>query len=383
MLCPLSSLASPVAGAFLALALLAWAIEGSRRRLALWMALAALVPIGVLEVLFQEGGTQPFVLSAFWAPLAAVVLLALMAGREQPLLRTGAALYALLLIVAYVATSAVGGNAARLGALLGGPVAALVLLRREHGRYARGRLWLLVALAPFLVFWQVNAPLADFRAVQDHPSVKASFYAPLLGELRRLDVGYGARPARIEIVPTAAHWEARWVAPHVMLARGWERQLDSERNGLFYEATGPNAAELHAWLLEQGVSLVALPDATLDYSGRAEARLLRQGPPGYLREVWRSPHWRLFALADPRPLLSPPGRLVSVSTDGASLLLPRPGSYLLRLRFTPYWELSSGRGCVERAPGGWTRVLARARGRFVLGIGFSLGRVLGQGPRCT
>ena len=43
--------------------------------------------------------------------------------------------------------------------------------------------------------------------------MKASFYTPLLGELRRLDVGYGARPARIEIVPTAAHWEARWVAP--------------------------------------------------------------------------------------------------------------------------------------------------------------------------
>ena len=68
MLCPLCALASPVAGAFLALALLAWAIEGSRRRLARSMALAALVPIGLLALLFPEGGTQPFVLSAFWAP---------------------------------------------------------------------------------------------------------------------------------------------------------------------------------------------------------------------------------------------------------------------------------------------------------------------------
>ena len=33
-----------------------------------WMALAALVPIGLLALLFPEGGTQPFVLSAFWAP---------------------------------------------------------------------------------------------------------------------------------------------------------------------------------------------------------------------------------------------------------------------------------------------------------------------------
>ncbi len=256
-------------------------------------------------------------------------------------------------------------------------MAALILLRREGGHFVRGRLWLLVALAPFLVFWQINAPLADFRAVQDHPSVKASFYAPLLGELRRLDVGYRRRPARIEVVPTAAHWEARWVAPDVMLARGWERQLDRERNGVFYEAGGPNATELHAWLLEQGVSLVALPAATLDYSGRTEARLLRNGPPTYLREIWRSPHWRLFAVKDPAPLLSSPGILGSVSTDGASLLLPRPGATCCALRFTPYWELSwpgaaawnghpaAGRGCSRASPG-----------RFELGIGFSLGRVL-------
>ncbi|HTY95857.1 MAG TPA: hypothetical protein VMB91_02370, partial [Solirubrobacteraceae bacterium] len=383
VLCPLCSLASPVAGAFLALALLAWAIEGAHRRLALSMTLAALVPIGALALLFPEGGTQPFVASAFWAPLGAVLLLALMAGREQRLLRTGALLYALMLLAAYVVPSAVGGNAARLGALLGGPLAALVLMRREHGRYDRGRLWLLAALAPFLVFWQVKAPLADFNAVRGDPSVKASFYAPLLAELRRLDVGYGARPARIEIVPTAAHWEARWVAPRVMLARGWERQLDRERNALFYEPPGPTPAQLHGWLLEQGVSLVALPNATLDYSGRTEARLLREGPPPYLREIWRSPRWRLFAVTDPSPLLSSPGILRSVSTDRAELVLPRPGAYLLRLRFSPYWRLLSGQGCVERAAGDWTRVLARGAGRFELGIGFSLSRVLSDGARCT
>ena len=180
-------------------------------------------------------------------------------------------------------------------------------------------------------------------------------------------------------MPTAAHWEARWVAPHVMLARGWERQLDSERNGLFYQPTGPNAAELHAWLLEQGVSLVALPDATLDYSGRNEARLLRRGPPPYLREIWRSPRWRLFAVADPSPLLSRPGLLRSVSTDRAELVLPRPGSYLLRLHFTPYWQLLAGQGCVERAAGDWTRVLARRTG--ALRAGHRLLAVAGALPR--
>ena len=383
VLCPLCSLASPVAGAFLALALLAWAIAGSRRRLALWMTLAALVPIGALALLFPEGGTQPFVGSAFWPPLAAVLLLALLAGREQRLLRTGILLYALLLVAAFVVPSALGGNAGRLGALLGGPLAALILIRDEGPHLDRHRLLVLAALAWPLLYWQINAPLADFRAVHDNASVNASYYRPLLAELRRLNVGYDARPARIEVVPTAAHWEARWMAPHVMLARGWERQLDRERNALFYTGAPLTASRLHAWLLEQGVSLVALPDTQLDYSGTAEAQVLREGPPAYLREVWRSPRWRLYEVLDAGRLLSAPGLLRSVSTDRATMLLPRPGGYLLRLRFTPYWKLLAGRGCVERAPGGWTRVLARAPGRFRLGIGFSLGRVLADTPRCT
>ena len=122
------------------------------------------------------------------------------------------------------------------------------------------------------------------------------------------------------------------------------------------------------------------PDATLDYSGRTEARLLRRGPPPYLREIWRSPHWRLFAVADPSPLLSRPGFLRSVSTDRAELVLPRPGSYLLRIHFTPYWQLLAGRGAWSAPPGDWTRVLARSRGAFELGIGFSLSRVLSARP---
>ena len=59
----------------------------------------------------------------------------------------------------------------------------------------------------------------------------ASYYTPLIGELHSLGIGYGARPARIEVVATVDHWEARWIAPHVMIARGWERQLDADATG--------------------------------------------------------------------------------------------------------------------------------------------------------
>ena len=82
-------------------------------------------------------------------------------------------------------------------------------------------------LAPFLLYWQANAAVADFAAAASDPAVNASYYAPLLGELRALNVGYSRLSwARIEVVPTRDHWEARFLAPTSMIARGWERQLD-------------------------------------------------------------------------------------------------------------------------------------------------------------
>ena len=49
----------------------------------------------------------------------------------------------------------------------------------------------MLVLAPALLYWQGNAPLADFTAAATDPAVSASYYGPLLGELRTLGVGYG------------------------------------------------------------------------------------------------------------------------------------------------------------------------------------------------
>src|SRR5262249_34042453 len=68
-----TALASPVAGAFLALALLAWALAGARSRWPAGLTVAALAPIALLAVAFPEGGTQPFVPSAFYPALAGVL----------------------------------------------------------------------------------------------------------------------------------------------------------------------------------------------------------------------------------------------------------------------------------------------------------------------
>ncbi len=376
----LCALASPVAGAFLALAFLTWAVAGPERAWPLGLTVAALAPVGLLVIAFPEGGSQPFVASAFYPALVGMLIIAALIPVEQRLLRIGALLYAVALTGSYLLPTAVGGNADRLGALVAGPVAACVLAGAARRSF---RLRALIVLAPFLLYWQANAPVADFESTLDNKSVNASFYTPLVGELHTLHVGYGTRPARIEVVATADHWEARWMAPHVMLARGWERQLDVYRNGLFYEESKPlTAARYRAWLAQNAISYIALPDAPLDYSARAEARLLRNGGTTYLHEIWKSKNWRLFAVSNPTPLATAPAVLESVGTDSLTLYAPRAGTYTVRVRFTPYWELSEGSGCVSRAPGEWTEVQAHRAGSFHVVIGFSLARVLSDAPRC-
>jgi MFS family permease len=392
VLAVLCALASPVAGAFLALAFFAWALAGPARAWPLGLTLGALGPIALLVLAFPEGGSQPFVAAAFYPALGAVLVIAALIPRDRGettdgpfatgprVLLIGTLLYAATLLGAFLIPTAVGGNADRLGALLAGPLTACVLYPR--------RPLLLLMLAPLLLYWQVEAPITDFASATSDPAVHASYYAPLLDELRALHVGYGSpptHPARIEVVPTRNHWEARWVAPHAMLARGWERQLDQRRDTLFYDEsrTPLTSARYRAWLSEEAISYVALPDAPLDYSAKGEARLLRGGGLTYLREIWRSAHWRLFAVLGARPLAEPPAVLSSLTSDSFTLSTPSPGYTTVRIRFTPYWAILDGDGCVGQAPGGWTEVQARRAGSVHVGIDFSLERIFNHGPRCS
>jgi hypothetical protein len=317
-----------------------------------------------------------------------VLLIAVLVPREQRVLRAGTLLYALMLTTAFAAATAVGGNADRLGALVAGPVAACALLGAPR---ASRRPLLLLWLAPVLLYWQANAPVVDFLSATEDPSTRQPYYAPLLGELRALGAISSTHPSRIEVVATRDHWEARWMGPQVMIARGWERQLDRYRNALLYESSPPLSAQrYHAWLRAQSVSYVALPDAPLDYSAGSEARLLRGtsaapggGPePAYLKEVWRGAHWRLFAVRDSPALATAPSALTQLGGDSFSLLAPVAGDYTVRVHFTPYWKLASGHGCVSRAPGDWTRVQARAAGSVRVVIDFSPSRIFEHGPRC-
>jgi hypothetical protein len=290
----LASVASPVAGAFLGLAGLAYAVVDRGRGATLCA--AALIPVLVLGLAYPDGGYEPFAASAFWPALAGVVLIALLlpqgplSPRGRRMLRVGAALYALALIGAYAIHTPVGGNAARLGPLLAAPLLAGVLWEKRRA--------LLLALAPVLLYWQLATPIRDYSSIAGDPSVNASYYAPLLSELQRLraDTHAGKRSTIVEVPMTAAHWESAYLPGHdgIELARGWERQLDTRYGAIFYRKT-LSAAAYRAWLAENRVSYVALADVRLDPAGRLEGALVARGLP-YLRELWRSRHWRLYQL---------------------------------------------------------------------------------------
>ncbi len=401
----LTSLASPVAGAFLALAGIAYALAGvadataGQLRRGLALAAAALLPILLLTLAFPEGGWEPFAPSVFWPGLAGVVLIALLlprvgGGLSPRTLRTltwGAWLYAVALVGAFALHTPVGSNAARLGALFAAPLVAGVLggHRRPYEEATRSGSWLrhplvLLALAAALLYWQLETPLNDVSELVGDPSVNASYYAPLLGELQERA---GGAPLRVEVPMVGTHWESVYLPAHgsILLARGWERQLDTRNAALFYEGGGGPAltpAAYRAWLQENAVSYVALPNVRLDFAGVAEGRLVARGLP-YLREVWRSAHWRLYAVVGAPALATPPAVLTGVGADSFTLTAPRAGSYTVRVRFTPYWALVAGHGCVRSAPEGWTEVDARAGGLLRVGLDFSLARVFDHGPRCT
>jgi hypothetical protein len=343
VLAVVTTLASPVAGLFLALAIVADGLAApGRRATAAIVAGGALAPAIALAALFPEGGSEPFVASAFWPALAAIALVAVLLPARERALRVGAGLYALACLAAFVLTTPLGGNVTRLGALVAGPVALGALAGRRRPA-------LVAALALPLAYWQVYPAARDVARAAGDPSVAAAYHAPLVRFLE-------GRPGsfRVEIPFTENHWEAAYVAPSIPLARGWERQLDRRYGALFYDgALGP--ARYRAWLDERAVAYVALPDVPLDHSARAEARLIARGLP-YLRPVWRNAHWRVFAVRRPAPLVEGAASAIELEPDGFALRARRRGDALVRVHHTRWWAVTGGHACVERAPDGMTRV---------------------------
>ena len=365
-----TALASPVAGLFVALAGAAVGWRGLKTRNSPDIAggiaaiSAQILLLGGGALAFPTGGYQPFAFATLWPLLVAGLFIALL--RPGRVISAALVLYLAGCIAAYLVHTPVGSNAARLGELLAGPLTALLLVPRR-------RAWLLLALAAApLTYLQVHDAVTDLQ--HGEPERGAAYFRPLIGFLQE-------QPGiwRVEVPFTQGHWESYWLAPRVPLARGWERQTDIADNPLFY-GRRLTAARYRAWLHALAVRYVAVADAEPDHSARAELHLIRDGLP-YLRTVARLPHWTVYAVADPNPLASGAGRVVAMTPSSLRLTIAHRGGIYVRVRWSPYWQLSGVHGCVAPA-GQFTRVGADGPGHARLRMSFSPARVGSRAPRC-
>jgi hypothetical protein len=426
--------ASPVAGVLLALAALSDALWRRSPRALLVLAAPALVVVLALAGLFPEGGSEPFPIVSFGATVLVSFVFACALPPGNGSLRFGALIYVAACLIFLLVSTPMGSNIERYGVLLAGPLLICAALRervdalgapvtslaregdREAGESAAGSngavllapdgggaagatqdgsetgraAWdgaaagasraATVAAVLAIGLWAVWAgwgPVRETLAVAGNPSTRGPYYAPVE---RFLDE-HAQTPVRIEVPLTRTHWETAELAPRVSLARGWEKQLDVRYDGVLLSPS-LNAASYERWLREQAVAYVALPDVELDPSSAREGKLIRAGLPG-LREVFSSRHWRIYAVRAPQPLAAGPGRLTALGHESFALDVSAPGSFLVRVRYTPYWTITSGAGCVSRGAGGWTRVDASTRGRVLVRASFSLSRAFSSARSCS
>jgi hypothetical protein len=382
-----ASLTSPLAGAFVLVAMAGWVLArwapgrgvgrlgsasppfGTGPLLgASAVILAGAAPFAVTALLFPGQGHMPYPGVDYAWEMAVAAGLWVIAGPGPRSVRSGLLVYAAAATAAELIPSAVGGNIGRLEDVMALPLAVGLLWPHR----ALGRRLVLPLVAVPLLLSQWGPAWGAMTSNASQPSTHRAYFTPLMAALTR---AAAAGPAgRVEVVPTEFHWESVYVAPVMALARGWERQLDEADAPLFYGSTaGLDAAAYRSWLVDDGVRFVALPDAPLDPAGQAEARLVAAGVPG-LQLVWHSAHWRLYQVQGSSGIVAGPARLVRQDGDQVTVSTPRPGPVLVRVRYSPDWELTAGAGCVAPAPaspgvqgdGTWVRVVASAAEQFTL-----------------
>ncbi|WP_234048180.1 hypothetical protein [Streptomyces liliifuscus] len=389
----LATLASPVAGLFLLVAGAGYLLD---RRYAKCLALCVppVVVCASTALLFPFQGEQPMPAVRVLLPLLLSGAVLWAAPRAWRVLRGGAAVYAVGVVLTCLVPSPIGTNVERLAALFAPAVLLLCLrgaagsgdalsalrtafvrrafVRRAFVRTASVRQtswwrtswwrtsprWVApVALAlAASVAWTTTTTANDLRVTTSVPAW-ATHTGGVLAELDRLD----ADRDRVEVVPARNHREATLFAPHAQLMRGWNRQLDVERGRLFYEGA-LDAPRYHAWLRHWAVGYVVVPDGTPDGPAEHEAALVTSGQ-DWLEPVWHDAYWRIYRVRDAEPLVSAPARVVRAGEASVVLRVPGPGTVTVRVRYSP-WLRAAG-ACV-RPDGPWTRLTVRRAGLYRL-----------------
>jgi hypothetical protein len=392
----LALLSSPLAFLFLTMTLAGLTLgrhrrlAGRRARAAAFALLLLVIAEFVLLRLFPVPGHQPFPLIDMLSVLLFCGVGLRVSRGDRPLQGFFAA-YAAVVLLVYLFPSGVGGNAERLADYGAVPIFLVAYVRRGAA-IGRGALIVLLVAAVFQAIPQyrvLKGGLAE-RANQ------AAFWAGAVAWLH----AHEDQDHRVEVVATWGHWESYHLAQQdIPLTRGWFRQDDFPINAPLYDGA-LDVASYRAWLASLGVEYVVLPRDELDYSSRTEAALIPQARrDGVLVFQWGDANNDIYAVSDPTPLLTreyglpsdmiPAGDRPAVLRFRAtelSLWLPGPGVYDLRVRYTPFWQVSdpSAICAAPTSAPAMTRLVASRGGpvnvKFDVTLARSASEALGASP---
>ena len=331
----LAGAANPVAGLFVGVVGLTVLVHG-RVADAVRLLVGAALGIGLVSLLFADGG--PFVYAGGDAARAAAVtvLVAVLVPRWASYLWTGAAIAVVMVAAAYVLTTPVGANASRLAMLFAIPV---------------------IAAAVEFVWWRTATAIVAAAVIQTpvvfgtlgsagHPITRPGYFTPLTDRI----AAAGPVTGRIEIPEATGHWEAAYVAREYPLARGWLRQVDIELwDRTLYDDDGLTATSYQTFLRRTATQYVAVPNARLTFTGTREAALIRKGLP-YLKAIWRSDDWTLYAVSGATPIVAPPGTKVTIGAADISFSAPAATEVRVNARWFRWLTLDSDDGTACIAP---------------------------------
>ncbi len=315
-------------------------------------ALVGLVP----SLMFPDQGVQPFTSDSMKVFVAVGVAAFFLVPAGYRVLRVGAVLVIVLTLLAYFVPSPVGSNVTRLPMLYCAPLIAAVCTVDRR---------LLVGAILALTWWQPPLITGDLGSA-GNPAAQSVYYQPLIDRLAQSEpIG------RVEVVPLFDHWESTYVAEAVPLARGWERQVDVQRNPIFYgTALAPDT--YLSWLYHNAVSYVAVASQDrLDKYGREEANLISAKLP-YLKRDWSNSDWTLYRVLGAQQLVTGAGVLVDSGPTGVTFDTTVSGGLTVRVRWSRWLTLSGPDACFYRRPDDWVGVRVNSPGRYRLSSGWHL-----------